>query len=364
MHTGTISEENISQILRGISQRRQTGIISIKMLDNNYQIMFSSGKIVEAIDQSITPIEDIEQRLKLAGYAKQSHDFTNYNTYNEVFLALQNESVGLKPFTEQDFRRLVKHRVLDTLYNLSLEKQAEYTFEMRSYEIDKDFSPSISVGQFLLDSVALETERERFLRLVPNNSKVIRLDSGGLTLTEDENLLYNLIGSGISKSALSANSLLSQYAIQSALLSMHERALIEIENDSQSLNNSKALSGDILSILEDNSERPLVEMEFHPLNHEMKKQVEIASQPEHTLKDDSLEKVIPANDDLPIQESVSDSEIVEEEFLGSRDKVKRLGYLNAKILNSEIVPHCLIFIFLVFSCLAILFLWSDIWAAF
>lgn len=368
MHTGTVTPDNLSQILRGISQRRQSGVLDITFPDKSFHVIFVGGKIVEALSSEQNQWQDLIHRLITAQVISDTPSDLEPNSYKDILIWLdENSSLVSTPVNEQDFRRLVKHRVLDSLYSFSLEDQAQYNFKMNVSEYDKDFCPLISVGQFLLDSVSLEAESERFARLFPLGSKVIRLDSSGITLTEDESILYNLIGNGTAIEVLSAKSFLSRYALQSSFLAMHERALIEVEVAGQEVNSSSVLSGDIISLLEDHSERPLVEETLRPVVNDDDRDISAIDELEDDQEPEISSIELGINEDhieRPKTATLATPRKANTNRVQSDKGITGLRYLNALLINGSFLPNLLIFVFLIAACYTVLMQWSQIWAAF
>ena len=359
MQSGMMNADNSSQVLRGISQKRQNGILEVKFPERNLTVAFVGGRIVNAYFSDRAPVTALVDILISANLLDSAPDLSTINSYKELFLLLNERPVTYPALDENTYRRVVKQYVLDTLFACDQEIPGEYNFAMMMPEYDKDFCPSISVGQYLLDRVALESESERFQKLFPDNSKIIRLDTSGLVLTEEEEIIYNLIGEGISKEKLAAKALLSRNAFQNALLSMHERALIEVEIADANRKIDTAVSSDIISVLEINSERPFVESDMSPLHQEV-----AASD----ILDEIESEFLPAKKPV-LQEEQPKVLDVEDEFSPEEEEYQeirhgRIQVLNMRLLNSVFLPQAIIFVFLVVACLAPIYLWDQVWAAF
>lgn len=242
METGVVSSENISNLLRGISQRRRQGTLEINYPDTKFQIFFVQGKVVDLAQQGVSKVSEIIQCLKDAGYLDPSLN-VSAQSYTELFKNLEAQQVAV----QQDlFSLVVKHRILDRFYALDMSHGAYYTFDVQMIEYDRDFCPSISVGQLLLDLVAMNTDAPRFNSLFGEDVIVVRSDVGSSALSEEEQVLMHHIEDGIRIADLRRRSLLSRYHFQEALLALHERGLIGTRRDSNGVHNGKNIEAENL----------------------------------------------------------------------------------------------------------------------
>ena len=225
METGVINEESLSNILRSISQRKKNGVLEINLAEQQISVLFAKGKVVEIVRAGLTPAEEVVQILKRAGWAPAQAQVPAAN-YGEAFGALKSMQLPRGPISEDLFRRVVKHRVLDQLYQLDMGAGAYYTFKVQMVESDKDFAPGISSGQILLDLVSLKQDAARFAEAFPAGVSVsCAEDAGGLS-EEDEVVWNELAGGSLSVEQLSARAMLSRFHFQDVLLGMIERGAI------------------------------------------------------------------------------------------------------------------------------------------
>ncbi|MDJ8954067.1 hypothetical protein PTM75_14910, partial [Clostridium perfringens] len=81
----------------------------------------------------------------------------SYSSYYKEVIRIDNIS-----FDEHSFRQIIRQRVLDALFLLDIQAGGYYSFRDEVGVHDKDFGPSISPGQFLLDMVTFENNSAKF----------------------------------------------------------------------------------------------------------------------------------------------------------------------------------------------------------
>lgn len=367
MQTGMLNSENHSHILRGISQKRQNGVLEVLYGEYNVSIYFLNGKIVEVIDSRRDPIDHQRDILDKYGYLnKTDSGQLECSTYQELFVALNSQANQSKALDENTFRMALKKRILDALYDLKLDSPAVYNLKLQMVNYDRDFAPSISVGQILLDRVSLESDSERFLNTFPESGLIKRNDLAGISLTEEERMLFDAIERDTTCTKLSESVLLSRYALQHNLLSMYDRAIIDVEQRTiLEASAARVLSDDILSVLEESSDRPFIEEELQPVIDDRRSQAKVLIK--NTNKETDSADVT--------SDTLLDKVYQEESILVSMDgadihqeqghlKISRLAMINGQLLQSEVIPNVLIFIFMVLACTLPFYLWNEIMAGF
>ncbi len=185
MQTGVITADNFSQILRPISQRRQSGELVITSGDDVTKILFDKGKIVEVTKNESTNYEVLLEKLTLAGIM-QYEDVEAPQSYEqtcEVFL--KTASIKPEEVAREKFQLAVKELIYEQLYSFKPHTGALYSFEMKGIEVETDMLPSIPVNQYLLElpdveeiltrSSAFEAEPPfEIVQLVPEKKDDIR----------------------------------------------------------------------------------------------------------------------------------------------------------------------------------------------
>ncbi len=241
METGVINEENLSGLLRNLSQRRRNGVLEITYPDYVMSLHFNKGKVVDASLSTIAPCAEIVALLKAAEFLPANAEPQAQN-YSELFRELNNFTVVDEDF----FRRVVRHFVLEKLYSLDLTKGAYYSFRVQMVEGDKSFSPAVSAGQLLLDFVALQTDADRFKATFDGGQTISRGDVPG-ALSEEEKAIYEALLVPRSLGQLRARALLSRFHFQDALLSMFERGAVVIGDTAPDKQLDQNLKSDSMS---------------------------------------------------------------------------------------------------------------------
>jgi hypothetical protein len=223
MQSGVITKDTFTQIFRGISQRRQQGTMELHCQDTLVKVQFIQGKIVDAVDGEQGRAQPILQVLTAAGYLEPGMQ-SAAQSYRELFEEVSR--VSKRPLDESLFKQIIRHRVLDRLYALDFGTGSYFTFKIEMVDCDRELAPNISVGQLLLDYVALETEMAQFKELFESGQAIVHTPNPKSGVSAEEELVYDLIGQGISLQDLALRSMLSRYHLQEALLGLHKAGLI------------------------------------------------------------------------------------------------------------------------------------------
>lgn len=228
MNLGVLNEETLSATFREISQRRRSGVLVIAMRDGPVRVFFHHGKIVEALVEGMPATLDVAASLERAGLAVFPEDY-GVGSYGELFRDLSTEHYGRVEVSPDLFRRVVKHRILDRMYQLDLQQGARFEFNPEFAEIERDYSPAIPIGQFLLDLVALKVDGPTFEERVPPDAIISSSDlPEGTSFTEDEQIVFDLIGDGVKREYLFAKTMLSRFHFQDAVLAMLNQGIISV----------------------------------------------------------------------------------------------------------------------------------------
>jgi len=250
MHTGVISSENLSQVLQGISRKRQQGILEVTLPNKVVQIFFVQGKVVEVIGSDAFPVTEVLESLKLGGLVP--HDVEeNRSSYQDLFEWLNGDPISAC-IDRETFANVIRHRVLDRLYCLDFGGGAYYNFKVQMVEVEKDFTPSISVGQLLLDLVSLEADRERFADIFDLDTVLSKAEFHDLALSDEEQAVADALGTSKSVGEVIAQSMLSTFHACDVLLGLYDRELISIlqEDEQAGSNGGQVEVDDIVAALE------------------------------------------------------------------------------------------------------------------
>ena len=226
MDSGLLTSETFSTLLRTISQRRRQGVLEIDFPSDPVRILFVQGKIVEVVRASLAPAHEVVQRLQRAGLLPAAQTLP-LDSYHECFQALQSLPVAAA-VDLGTFKRVVKHRILDVVYTLDFGAEAGFSFNVQMVEYEKDFAPTITTAQVLLDMVALQTDRERYQGLAKPGNLVKAVPGLSAGLSEEERLIYELCPEGMHLEDLRTRSMLSAYHFQESVFSLLDHGLLSV----------------------------------------------------------------------------------------------------------------------------------------
>lgn len=241
MQTGVVSQDNLADVLRGISQRRRQGVLEIATGRGTYRVSFVQGRIVEIRTPEMTPVQDLVTWLTRGGYPCQPWELYPETTYQELFVRLQTEFTDGTKLAPEVFSLAVLHRVLERLYRLELGNGSLYTFRVQMVEVDNNLAPSISVGQLLLDIVEMEGEAQTFGSQFPPHSVVVpAVGRTDVNLPTEEERVLKVLHDGCSIEELEARSLLSSHTFRHALLELRAHDHIAVRGTIDSVENPPA----------------------------------------------------------------------------------------------------------------------------
>ncbi|MBN8548781.1 MAG: DUF4388 domain-containing protein [Deltaproteobacteria bacterium] len=347
MHTGVAHQETLSQVLRNISQRRRQGVLEVRTRSGSVQIHFVQGKIVEMVEVGVHPVHEMGQSFVAAGFMS-SEQALGLSSYRGFVSALRNGPAG--PSAEDLVKRAIRHRILQKLYSLELEAPALHSFDSTMVEYQREFAPSISVGQLLLDVVALESDREKFLELFNPSVEIARSSADSQALSEEEGILYALLVEPLSLETLRARSMLSEFALQDALLRMLEQKFIVAQKAAIKKSNEDFLDAQMLSHLDAAIDEVFEEEGFAVAagSAEQAEEAATAAAGELSIVREGEEPTIDA-DRGPLL---------------SRGIKRRLALASARALHMHWVPAFVMALFLLCTLLVPLFLWQRVFEAF
>jgi hypothetical protein len=225
---GIATYENIQQALRHNSGRKRSGSLVLIFPQTPLGVQFHQGRVVGVSEGEALMLKALTQRLEKAGLLGENIELPASHP-REAFEKLK---IAVPSIDAETFRFAWRHAILDCLYgNLSKSKLAATpcTFEFRAGMVpyDSELSPTISVGQLLLDLTALEDEEQelskRYAADVTFQSNAV--SSPALTL--DERWLAKACATPATISDLAQRSLLSKVALRQALQGLWERGLLK-----------------------------------------------------------------------------------------------------------------------------------------
>ena len=354
MQTGVLTSENLASVLRDVSQRRRQGTLSIHLLNRQIELLCVQGKIVEVIEVGISPVSELIDTLFKGGRLENIPPNPPEN-YKALFQFI-NTGPG-NTFDEALFRQVVKERIANKLYGLDLKNGAHYAFQMQMVEYDRDFCPSISIGQLLLDMVALESDRERFMSLFGSGGEVALTGIEGGTLSSEECTVLEAIGAGASFEEIARLAMLSSYHLQDAMLTLYDAKMIKVGAPKQAADDDENFD-DMLSSFEQSIDQAF----------------DSSAQDELEVSEPSLKDAINARQNrdpsiLPDDtDETEDEEDLEQDFSGESSRLanlqSRMRLTSIRLIQSPSVVHAFILAFLVAFVLIPVLMWGGAFGMF
>jgi hypothetical protein len=249
MLSGHLTKETLVEVLRNVSQRRRQGTLEIRYSQRAIRILFIQGKIAEVLEQGVNPAQEVLRRLRLAGICPEGFG-AQVQDYSGLWSSIEADPVCQNRLTQKEFVEAIKHRVLDKLYELDFAHNGSFEFSSTHFDLDRNFVPSISVGQLLLDFVSLAEDQSRYVQLCSGEKQVQATGNEipGLSLAERK--LLDLCATPISPHRLRECSLLSAFTYQEAFLRLHEEGAIRIEAEPEVLSVDGFLDEQVLTHLD------------------------------------------------------------------------------------------------------------------
>ncbi|MCB0352876.1 MAG: DUF4388 domain-containing protein [Bdellovibrionales bacterium] len=230
MHTGSLTPDNFSQVLRGLSQKRKSGTLEVVRGEEKFTVVFFQGKILEAFRNDFTPTAQLVETLVKSGFVA-SGEFQLEAlpaNYSELFGVLQSSGTSGHLFDEDMYRQIVRHRVMQQLYNLPIDQGSFYNFRNEVRSVERELLPSISVGQLLLDLVELSEERAAFQEQFGAQPFLHRTQTTTEeALSDDAFLLLNSLRSEVSLFDMRESGLLNEFALRDAVDELQAKGLVE-----------------------------------------------------------------------------------------------------------------------------------------
>jgi len=326
MITGVINSDNIPQVLRGISQRRQQGVLEVNFAEKRVDIFFMQGKVVDVQMSDRDHVLEVLETLQHGGCVPEEF-VLEATTYEELQEQLKPAGVD-----EAVFKRVLKHCVLDRLYRLDFHSGAYYNFKAQMVEGSRSVLPAISVGQLLLDLVSLESERSSFESIFPPHARLTRAMPAASFVSDEEAVVFEKVGDGGSVADVAERTMLSRFHFQEALLALHERGVIRVTGNT--------------------GERAAVDVNFDVSG--------IVEALEQSAREDILTGFnLERSGDRPVEAADEEAEPG-----GYSELRMQLGFLSARLLQESAVPHVLVYVFLAAALLMPVLYWGGIFARF
>ncbi len=341
MQSGVLSSENLADVLRGISQRRRQGVLEVTCSDSVTSILFVQGRVVEALTSKLTSVQETVEWLERAGYPVANPKGYLEENYSGLQSRLTRELPTEFSVSDEQLQHVIRQRVLDRLYKLDVGAGSFYTFKVQMVDHDRDFAPSISIGQLLLDLVELSAERDDFDRRFPDSTVIRRTELAVNGMTPEESIVIKTVGVGIGLSELERRCLLSSYHFRHSLLDLLNNGAISVLPGNAKANQPQSDLA-IDSFLSDSIDAAFSEAAFgsspatdEPIDHDDK---------------GTLEQLVEGDD----HELMSESEQI------SQSGAASLYLLSASLLQNTMVPRIVATVFVLLALFAPLLAWQQV----
>ncbi len=223
--TGIFNGENYGDVFRFISNKRRSGTLDLTINGEVIRIAFYNGKVVDALKGQEPTAKALMDWLIDGEILGSEVAYDELSLPKELYENLVSQFPGFMP--ANDFKEMVRERVLNVLFNINFKAGGYYEFRSEVPSFDRDFSPALSVGQLLIDLVSFEADESRFNELFPLDYVVRRTNIKPGALLGGESILYGLLDVPSIVEGLKRASLMSQFGFREALLSLISEGFIE-----------------------------------------------------------------------------------------------------------------------------------------
>lgn len=249
MHTGTAGHDPLSQVLRNISQRRRHGVLEVRLTEKSIRLSFWQGKVVDAQEEGRSGPAEVLESLIAADLVPEGFR-SPLTSYAALRAALRADTRTSARITDAVFQRAVQQHVIGLLYSLNPDAPALTGFDSSMVEYEREFAPSVSIGQLLLDHVAMQTDRARFLGIFSGNVVIARGVETAPGLSNEESVIFEILPEPRSLGEVRRLSLFSEFALQESLLRMYENGIVRVSEAPKQMEATPLFNDDVLSNLD------------------------------------------------------------------------------------------------------------------
>lgn len=228
MYSGILTPDNLAQVLKNLSQRRLSGVLEINTESISLKILFSQGRIVEAVENDVSPVEEVIKVLEIAELIT-SNRAAKYANYSELVAASSQLCIDGAGLELEIFQRVIKHRLLTKLFVLPKLNAASFSFSQQGIDYDRNLLTPFSGAQVLMDLAELEPTTVAWRGLFEGHDFIIRTAQKFETPGSlEEAIVYDTIGEGVGLAQLLRKTMLCSLYLERALLELHRRELISL----------------------------------------------------------------------------------------------------------------------------------------
>lgn len=224
MQTGTLTTDNLTQVLRSISQRKRHGVLEITCDRRQLTVFVMQGDIIEASWDGQPPLEDLLSHLERAGISTDGA--ASATTPAEAFEALTDES-GLDKIS---FKFAARQRLLGRFEELDLSSECFYAFRIQAVPYDPTFSPRVAVSEVLQLLLDRDRNSDRVTKMFGAENYIKMVSEGGSAaqeLGDEERVILGLIREALPVEEVKIRSILCAFSFNKALLALAECGLVQ-----------------------------------------------------------------------------------------------------------------------------------------
>lgn len=223
MQAGIVTEDNIAQILRGISQKRRHGVLEVHAGESTLEIFFFQGKIVNLQLQGIPLSRMVAQKLAKRETILDRPWVNDVQDFSELAQRLRDAG---EEVSSQLLSVVIQQQALEWLYALEIVGGSFYHFRVEMVPNPTDDELQLSVGQVLLDLVTLKESRDAVRKRLPHDAVLSRgLPEDREYSVEEQDLIW-LVDGVLTISQLRDRSLLNRLTFEETLISLLDAGVI------------------------------------------------------------------------------------------------------------------------------------------
>lgn len=236
MLAGIIDNENYSQVLREIAKQRRQGILSLRFPQNWVDVVFVQGKVVDVRIEGRNRVLEVRRYLVDLFKLPQDCQQGAGSGYFEIWEGLTPEMQ--EQITEERFRKIIERSLHDDLIQIDWIAGALFEFKVQSVEYDKDYCPTISVGQLLLDLASFQVTSERFNQIFFRGCSVQSIEGKAVVDSDDHarSLILKQLNDPLTIEQLRWIVMLNRSRLQEELLALYDQERVRVLEGENKLN--------------------------------------------------------------------------------------------------------------------------------
>lgn len=231
--------EDLSSILRSLSQKRRQGVLEIYDGDVTIKIFINSSKIVGIENTAKSFYEEVKVLMQNGGFSPLITE--NVTNLDSLFSAYIKTSSNIKRANDI-FRNICQKVFFDKLLSVKLKGKTHYNFNVQSTGGESPFLTPIPIGQFLLEHSSFETNLDEYNDFY--SGRIIRKaeDVTEHALNDTQTKILENLNNCEEVSILEAKTLLPKGTFYETLLALHKNKLIIAESREKEKSKEESLT--------------------------------------------------------------------------------------------------------------------------